>query len=104
MTPSQAYKYGFLLRCAEEGLTPAQTTARARVCKQAVDPWSLVLAPVAAAAGVGLLGGAASSRLMDPTFDVKDLQRRELAGLYASFADDLEAKNRSDLSDPAEEA
>lgn len=37
MTPAQLYKFGFLLRCAEENLTPEQTRERAKLALQQTE-------------------------------------------------------------------
>lgn len=102
MTAEQAYKYGFLLRCAEEGLDDAGAEARA---KRAVLEWvpnaALGLGVLSAAGG--LAGGIGVRRALQPDFRIKDLQRKEVADLYESFADDLEGKAREDLKETAED-
>ena len=112
MTTKEAVKAGFLMRCADEGLTPAQAELRARkildyVEKGASGPLSDT---VNAATGLGrfglglgvlgLAGGTAlgfgggyglGSMQSDPLGD-KELQTEDMANTYARLA----AKIRQD--------
>ncbi len=116
MTPREAFKAGFLLRCAEEGLTEAQSAERIRLgCeKAAVDLFEVLsqvgkavpalggtAARLGAAAlpvamiGGGMAGGAAghfAGRLLDPGYDAEDLKRQELIAAYDQAADQIEAQ------------
>jgi len=105
LSPAEAYKFGFLIRCAQEGLDDDGVDARVRKAASFEGLLGRTAGTGLAALALGSLGlgavaGHAGSRLLDPEFDVKELQRKELAELYGSFADDLDDKNRKDLKDP----
>jgi hypothetical protein len=97
----QSFKAGFLAKCAEDGLTPAEAAARAAGARRLVEKrafWSelanagvlgaegLLLAPPA----VGAIGGHALARLTD--VDVSgpdDVKKEELADEYLRNAEQL---------------
>jgi hypothetical protein len=114
MTPREGFKYGFLLRCAEEGLTADEAEARAArgLEKQAggFDPlsiasdvakagwglgkwtagkaltWGVPLGLGAAALGGGGLGYGLA-KLQEGDVDPEEIQREELISAYKTQAD-----------------
>jgi len=115
MTPREAFKYAFLLRCAEEGLTADEAEARAaRGLEKRADGWDFaksmlggakdlvtgVVAPAAghllgggtALAGLGAigLGGAAGyglAKMQEGDVDPEEVQREELIAAYRTQAE-----------------
>jgi hypothetical protein len=94
MTPAQAFKTGFLLRCADEGLPWAETEARVKAaavfCKQADGPLSslasaapkLIAAAVLMAATTGGVAGYGLRTVTDRPTTARDLQRQDLMAAY----------------------
>ena len=125
MTPREAFKAGFLLRCAEEGLDEAQTMKRAEaglagLAKQALGPGvgvgtvldiltkapgalmgagQMAALPFAIGGTAGLVGGGLAghyaAKAMDPGYDHDDLKRQELIEAYNQSADDVTARQDS---------
>ena len=117
MTPREGFKYGFLLRCAEEGLTVEQAEKRAakalekqanydflgNVMTSAVGGAKDVImaAPATAASwlgsGVGLagigaattgaLGGYGLAKMQEGDIDPAEIQREELISAYQMQAE-----------------
>lgn len=115
LTPKESFRLGFLLRCAEEGCSPAEIQDRVKLAhvvrglvlqeKQAVAPtstlgalWNLGstvgMAPLHAAAigigGAGLLGagvGYGAAKLQDEEVDPEEAKRQELIAAYKMQAD-----------------
>lgn len=102
-----AFKIGFLTRCAEEGLTGEALGARLEALeKQSNDAINagLTLAygvPV----GLGLLGGGAlgygAARLAEPKLSADDIKAQELAHTYRVYADRLKARRKATQYRPA---
>ena len=109
MQASDAFKLGFLARCVEEGLSPAQTCALA---KQAEEKQGFAnplkgMGATALSAVDSLFWPAAGAALMLPptiggglaylvdksmnadTLDVDDVQKKELIAEYARMQSDL---------------
>ncbi len=95
LTPRQAFKYGFLQRCAEEGLSAEEITGR---IKQALDPMSVVSGPANFLTRMGLYGLAASAvggagigygaaKLTAPDADPEEARLRELQATYQMYAE-----------------
>lgn len=118
MTPREAYKFGFLCRCVEEGLDPAQTQQRIDQAleKRATGPKDLLewgklpftlggatidLAakgfPLAlglgAASGAGI--GTVLAHLNRKELDEDEIRRRELIDTYNLFADRALEKSKA---------
>jgi hypothetical protein len=115
MTPREGFKYGFLLRCAEEGLTADEAEARAArgLEKQAggldtmlsdaysglkglftgVPGFIATHAPTVAgigalgAAGVGAGAGYGLAKMQEGDVDPKEVQREELIAAYRTQAE-----------------
>lgn len=100
MTEKEAFKAGFLARCAEEQLTgdalQERITSAESVVKAAADSplpgmalggakW-LAAAPILAAVGVGGLAGHVAGNLNQPDLDEDDIKARELAATYKAMA------------------
>lgn len=118
LTPGDAFKVGFLLKCAEDGLTPAETlarvsAARAAVEKRAFDPIDRLANGIGSAFGgvtdvakglasyavpaaliappaIGALGGYALARATDvDDTDVGEIKNREVIDEYKRQSDKL---------------
>lgn len=115
MTPQEAFKIGFLMRCAEEGLTPDQTAERIEKVAAAVkegkagdwipspstftDPmkwlankalWgTLVVPPV-----VGGVGGYALATAGDDEYDIEEAKKEEELAAYYRAIDQLARSRR----------
>jgi hypothetical protein len=116
MTPREGFKYGFLLRCAEEGLTADEAEARAArgLEKQAEgalgtmvgDAYSglktliggapaFIAEHAPAAVGLGALGAAGAgggigyglAKMQEGDVDPKEVQREELISAYRTQAE-----------------
>lgn len=95
MTEKTAFKYGFLLRCVEEGCDADETARRidAGLAKQA-DGWDAAKSfgtgalalPVLGAVGLGAAGGYTLANMGEKAFDVDDARKRELIQAYDSHA------------------
>jgi hypothetical protein len=110
LTRAQAYKYGFLLGCAERGLSPGEArTEAARLlgrAKQAgmedyVGPMLLGLpaALTLGAGGLGYFGGHSAGRslryLTDQDVSAEELQKRELLDTYRTYADEAASRDQA---------
>lgn len=112
MTEKQAYKAGFLLRCAERGLSEAETEklaaaalemrkaaglgdALGRGAELAVK-LPLIAGGLALGGGLatGVLGGKALARAVDPPADIESINRQELIDAYNEYAAEMEARIR----------
>jgi hypothetical protein len=117
MTPREGFKYGFLLRCAEEGLTVKEAEARAAIGLEKRGEWDLLGdigkgitgslggiiagAPSLAgralgsgigmagigAAGAGALGGYGLAKMQEGDIDPQEVQREELISAYRTQAE-----------------
>jgi hypothetical protein len=114
MNSHEAFKIGFLCRCADEGLTPEQTAVRikqaATLPKQAgFNPltwgkpvgsgidwlWQRAKVPmVAGPPALGVLGGYALSKAKADTFDVDEAKRDEELTEYQRAIDQLARSQR----------
>lgn len=97
MTPKEAFKIGFLEKCAADGLTPEETLLRIQHAKfmiksadfataignfmgnmgSAALPFILLGPPLA-----GAVGGALLAKAPNDAFDKKELRKRELIAEY----------------------
>jgi hypothetical protein len=117
MTPREGFKYGFLLRCAEEGLTAEEAEARAArgLEKQADDDgWKAIVGDAYSglkslatgvpgfitehgptvvglgalgAAGAGGLTGYGLAKMQEGDVDPEEVQRAELIQAYQTQAE-----------------
>lgn len=115
MTPREAYKFGFLCRCVEEGLDPYQTQTRIQVGIEkkalSLETVSKLLGvlgnagkstaqlavsgfPAAALVGATVGGGLGTglAHLERKELDEDEIRRRELIDTYNLFADRALAK------------
>lgn len=111
MTDKEAFKIGFLLKCAEEGLTEEQVERRileksawslppigdwvdraASGAKWVADKafWPAVVAPPL----VGIAGAYALSKAQDDTHDVEEAKKREEIAAYRRAVDQLNRSSR----------
>lgn len=107
MEAREAFKMGFLLRCAEERLDPAQVRERVKRAGQFGDAvggalslgtgvFTKLLPALAVGGGAltGLTGGHALAKLQDPGYDPEEINRQELLATYDTLADELEERQR----------
>lgn len=96
MTPRQAFKFGFLLKCAELGLSEAeQHDILDRAIKLAAGPasaaWSLVkgipMLGFAAAGGLGAGAGYLAAKATEPEVDPEEFKQWELIAALRQHAD-----------------
>ena len=107
LTPCQMFKVGFLLRCADEGLSEEETDVRIKEAsrfseqyeKQAEGPISgtlgtgakalkgLTLLSMLTAGLAGGVGGYAAGSLTDKPIDPEDVKRQELISAYQQHTD-----------------
>jgi hypothetical protein len=103
MTNEEAYKFGFLLRCAEEGLSPDQINERvkqAALQKSAYPGENFVksllsLGKLGLFAGppvAGVVGGYALAKSRNDEIDPAEAKKRELIAEYRRALDQF---NRS---------
>lgn len=104
MTELELFKYGFLLRCAEEGLTAEETASRIAQAREHIKTANPVVAG-AAAAGAGAAGtkwlGSALSKGIRGGLGLAGLGLAGAAGVGAG-AGWLGAKMTEPDADPAE--
>ena len=102
-----AFKVGFLTRCAEEGLTGELIGARLEALeKQGNDVLNAGLTlGVGVPVGLSLLGGGVlgygAARLAEPKLSDDDIKAQELAHTYRVYADRLKARRRATQYRPA---
>jgi hypothetical protein len=122
MTPQEAFKFGFLLRCAQEGLSPDQTrdrmakfASRAKVALSMPFEGTLnnlagaaknvalsvpalatrgTLASVALGGLGGVAGGYALSSAMDDAVDPNEARDEELIAEYRRAIQDLTRRHQ----------
>jgi len=121
MNTKEAFKVGFLHKCAEDGLTPEQTFARAKKAtammkvagagaellggaKDVVGGagsllWRLGLpAALLGPPAVGALGGYGIAQLGEETFDAEEAKKRELVAAYERASQQLERSKQRQLT------
>lgn len=97
LTERQSFKFGFLLQCAEEGLTPEQIEQKLDAMIKSADTKGFVggaLDVLATGGGLGLaaagLAGAGSGymlgRLTDRPIDSEEVKKRELIAVLNQYA------------------
>ncbi len=95
------FKYGFLLKCAEAGLSPAETDA---LVKRAGILDTMMKVPrfvgglgalgLLGAAGVGATGGLALASATDHTAaDPSEIKKQELTAAYNTFRQQMEQRD-----------
>lgn len=101
-----AFKMGFLTRCAEEGLTGEKLDARVAQLEKNADALGFVdgaklLGQAAAGAyalpiATSLLGGGAlgwgAAKMMEPEVDEEKIKAQELAHAYKVYGDRIKAR------------
>lgn len=100
VTEKEAFRLGFLHRCAEESLTGEALNTRIKVAealaKSGFDmstlsnagSWAgnIAYAPLLLATAGGGLAGHLAGKLTEPDVDEEDLKARELAAAYKAYA------------------
>lgn len=95
-----AFKIGFLTRCAEEGLTGEALEARLALVEKRAAGAAEALATlgIGLPIGAGLVGGGAlgygAAKLTEPQISEEQIKAQELANTYRVYADRLKAKRR----------
>lgn len=117
VTNKEAFRLGFLTRCAEEGLTGEELHARIKQATTIPTSYALpVLAGLGTAAllsgnsgslgviaglpaAVGLAGGAAlgygTAKMTEPDISADDIKAQELADTYRIYARKMEAARKA---------
>lgn len=101
VTEKEAFKLGFLQRCAEEQLTGQALESRIKIAEAFVKNASFQLptladsanalgniayAPLLLATVGGGLAGHVAGKMTEPDVDEEDLKARELAAAYKAYA------------------
>lgn len=100
VTEKEAFKLGFLQRCAEEQLTGAALSQRIGAADAFVkaalelpsmaDSWkalgNIAYTPLMLATVGGGLAGHVAGKMTEPDVDEDDLKARELAAAYKAYA------------------
>lgn len=100
VTEKEAFKLGFLQRCAEEQLTGADLAQRIGAADAFVkaalefpsmaDSWkalgNIAYTPLMLATVGGGLAGHVAGKMTEPDVDEEDLKARELAAAYKAYA------------------
>lgn len=97
LTPRQSFKFGFLLKCAEAGLTPAQIETRLDQLIKTADAKGILggtadlilnTGGLGLAAGglAGAAGGYMLGRMTDPVIDPEEIKKRELIAVLNQYA------------------
>lgn len=102
MTNREAFRFGFLLRCAEEGLNPDQTQQRVKQAfyGAAKDLGSTLWGGlktmgglgIAGGVGVGAAGGYLAAKATEPDADPEEAKLQELVATYRLYADNARRK------------
>lgn len=105
MNDRQAFKFAFLMECARDGLTEAET--REKIARLEKRAWPDILGAAQSVGGLSaatLVGGSAltggalgalAAKLREGTFDVDSAKKHELIAAYNSFADEAHHVGRS---------
>lgn len=94
-TNKNAFKLGFLTRCAEEGLTGEKLAERLKQAGALTDGLGFMVGiPV----GLGLAGGGAIgyglAKAHEPELDENDIKAQEIANTYRVFAERAKARRK----------
>ena len=100
VTDKEAFRLGFLKRCAEEQLTGAALNERVKAAGSFIkaalelpslsDSWkamgNVAYTPLMLATVGGGLAGHLAGKMTEPDVDEEDLKARELAAAYKAYA------------------
>jgi hypothetical protein len=92
MLPQEAFKVGFMLRCADEGLSPAEAQERIQKAAACMEKQSIqaltsglqglgdlgLAGAIGAPVGLGVLGGYLLNKARESEVDEDDVRRDEL--------------------------
>lgn len=104
LTPKDAFKLGFMYRCAEEGLVGEKLASRMdHLEKQAIDPLqvaqslgsSAVMLPLMGAVTAGGLTGHVIGSTIEPEVSEEDLKAKELISTYKAYAARAKARRKA---------
>lgn len=105
MDPKEAYKRGFLLKCAEDGCTPAEVQARAAWVEKVAWGVETVTTPLKMLGGGALMGlglaagggfgaGMGLAKLREHKVDPEEIKKRELIDAYKAFAEQMRLRDQ----------
>lgn len=101
-TEKDAFKIGFLTRCAEEGLNKDQVTARLALLEKSAG-WgeamnSLATLSIGVPIAGGLVGGGllgyGAAKMTEPNLSDDEIKAQELAQTYKVYAERLKARRK----------
>lgn len=108
LTPRQQFKFGFLLRCADEGLDSVETKGRIKLAeglleKQAINPFRAAVDAAKnigwgglALAGAGGLGaGYGLGKLTSDNVDPEEVKKQELIAAYKQQVDRIRRNSKT---------
>ena len=99
LTPKEAFRLGFLLKCAELGLAPAAIREKTAAIKQSLmgigdaistlglAPIPLAALQIAGGAGLGIAGGYGAAKLLEEDNDPEIAKKYELIAAYRQQAE-----------------
>lgn len=96
MTPKEAFRFGFLARCAEEGLSSAQTQQLIKQASALGDIAQFALPLAAIPPTIGAAAAFLKNRALDTEDQgfTGDVQRQELAETYRRMAEQLQRQSQ----------
>jgi hypothetical protein len=109
MTERQQFILGFLGRCAQEGLTEAETSIRIEALEQTVKTaaegglgvWDTIKVPLLltslASLGVGAGGGYLAAHAGQPQLEPEELKQQELLAAYRHYTNLMRRASRQRL-------
>lgn len=108
MTPKEEFRYHFMLKCAEAGLTVEETAVKARQLLTLLEPAqeksAIVQDAIGAASNMGWAGllaamtggtglGYGLAKLQEGDVDVADYRNQDLIAAYRAAAQQLRERN-----------
>ena len=113
LTPLEAFRVGFLYKCADDGLTPDQIRQRVEVAASLVEKHAGLLGDLGSAAsqlgtwgtagaiaapiGVGAVGGYMAHKLQEDDLDEDDVKQQELIDEMRRWARRAHEQRKSKL-------
>jgi len=109
--PQDAFRLGFMYRCAEEGLVGEKLASRVEhLEKRAItDPWqaakslgaNVATLPILGAITMGGLAGHVVGSTIDPEISDDDLKAKELISTYKAYAARAKSRRKARTYRPA---
>ena len=94
MTPREAFRYGFLLRCAEENLSPEQVEDRVKQANLMQLLGGAMIAPPLVGGALGMAGGYAAAQATEPVHDVEEIKKQEIAQAHRLLTAQLQQRQK----------